>query len=207
MGKEVEKILADLRAVYCKTSDDGPDFDARAGAWWWGQTDEEFAYAIGSADLVSPEPVAKHLYLFSRAGDMAGTEAISTLVEWCHGMAAETACTIGGPRRRPQVLVDRASRWWRQAGQDGAALAMWGDAGWMGDSFRDAIPGINKRCAKYRCGAQAYTRVREYVEREAKNLIDGYKRDLESVLIGRYDPSFRARWEARTGRTFAEAAI
>jgi hypothetical protein len=46
--------------------------------------------------------------------------------------------------------------------------------------------------------------VREYVEREAKHLIDGFKRDLEMVLVGRYDPSFRHRWEVRTGRAFAE---
>jgi hypothetical protein len=203
MGNEVEKIIADLRAVYRGKADDGPDFDARAGAWWWGQTDEEFAYAVGSADLVSSDPIAKHLYLFSRAGDLAGDEAISALVAWCHGTAAETACTTGGPRGRPRVLIDRESRWWRQAGQDGAALAMWGDVGYMGDAFREAIPGINKRCAKYRCGSQAYSRVRDYVEREAKHLIDEFKRDLEMVLVGRYDPGFRHRWEARTGKAFA----
>lgn len=208
MGKEVEKIISDLRAVYRKKGDDGPDFDARAGAWWWGQTDEEFAYAIGSADRVSADPVAKHLYLFSRAGDLAGESAVAAVTNWCHGTAAESACTTGsGPRRRPQVLIDRASRWWRQAGQDGAALAMWGEASWLGDEFRAAIPGINKRCEKYRCGSQAYGRVREYVEREAKHLIDEFKRDLEMVLVGRYDPSFRARWEISTGTKFADVAI
>lgn len=207
MGNEVEKIIADLRAVYRSKVDDGPDYDARAGAWWWGQTDEEFAYAVGSADLVAADPVAKHLYLFSRAGDMAGDTAISDVIAWCHGAAAEAACTTGGLRRRPQVLIDPASRWWRQAGQDGAALAMWGEASWLGDAFRDAIPGINKRCAKYRCGAQAYSRVRDYVEREAKHLIDEFKRDLEMVLVGRYDPGFRARWEIRTGTRFERVAI
>ncbi|MUV13569.1 hypothetical protein [Noviluteimonas gilva] len=207
MGKEVEKIIADLRAVYRNKADDGPDFDARAGAWWWGQTDDEFAYAVGSADLVSSDPVAKHLYLFSRAGDLAGAQAIASVISWCHGTAAEAASTAGGPRGRPQVVLDRESRWWRQAGQDGAALAMWGEASWWGDAFREAIPGINKRCAKYRCGSQAYGRVREYVEREAKSLIDNFKHDLESVLVGRYDPGFRARWELRTGTTFAEVSI
>lgn len=206
MSREVDKIISDLRAVYRKGQGDGPDYDARAGAWWWGQTDEEFAYAVGSANTVSPDPVAKHLYLFSRAGDLAGDVAIAELLAWCHGTAAEAAATAGGPRGRPQVVIDRQSRWWRQAGQDGAALAMWGDASWMGDVFRDALPGINKRCAKYRCGAQAYGRVREYVEREAKHLIDGFKRDVEMVLVGRYDPGFRHRWESHTGRAFADVA-
>lgn len=207
MGNEVDRIIGELRAVYAKNGDDGPQLDARAGGWWWGRVDEEFAYAVGSADLVAPDPVAKHLYLFSRAGDMAGDEAIKTLLAWCHGTAAEAACTTGGPRRRPQVLIDPASRWWRQAGQDGAALAMWGETSPCGEAFREAIPGINKRCAKYRCGSQAYGRVREYVEREAKDLIDGFKRDIEMVLLGRYDPSFRQRWEAKTGRSFASVAI
>lgn len=207
MGNEVDRIISELRAVYRK-GDDGPDFDARAGAWWWGHTDEEFAYAVGSADFLASDPVAKHLYLFSRAGDIAGDEAIADLTAWCHGTAAESACTAGsGPRKRPQVLIDRSSRWWRQAGQDGAALAMWGDAGYMGDAFRDSIPGINKRCAKYRCGPQAYGRVREYVEREAKRLIDNFKRDVESVLTGNYDPSFRHRWESRSGVPFERVAI
>lgn len=166
----------------------------RIACWWWGRHDEEAAFAIGMADLVAHDPVAKHLYLFHCAGDMAGPEAVKNLAAWCAGMAAE--CGMAVNRRKRQKVASYEPRWGRQAGRDGACLAMWGN------DIRDLLPGVNKRAARYGCSSDAYLVVRDYVQVEACDLIDGFARDVECAMTGKFDPDFRGRWEQATGRTW-----
>lgn len=190
MGNEaVTALIESLKEL--RTSDP-PLVDERVGAYWWGEWDEEIAFALAMCATVSEEPVAKHLYLFSCAGDMAGREAVQQVVWWCAGSAAECAMTVNS-RRRLRIPSYKAE-WGRQAGNDGAALAMWGE------SIRDVLPGVNKRAQKYGCRDEAYLRVRDYVQAEASELIFRFKRDMEMAVTGRFDPDFRSRWEICTGR-------
>ena len=71
-----------------------------------------------------------------------------------------------------------------------------------GADIRDVLPGVNKRAEQYGCRSEAYMRVRDYVEAEAKDLIADFARDMEQASMERFDPHFRGRWEIATGRTF-----
>jgi hypothetical protein len=166
----------------------------RVAAFWWGEWDEDVPGWLNLCDMVAADPVAKCLYQFAHAGDMAGEGAARVLEAWCAGMAAECAMSINS-RKRPRIASYRVE-WGRQAANDGAALAMWGA------SIRDMLPGINKRAAKYGCRSEAYQRVRDYVEVEASDLIFGFSRDMEQAHLERFDPHFRSRWERVTGRPF-----
>jgi hypothetical protein len=186
------QIIAKLAGLYERQ--DRPDAAQRTAAYWWGAQDDEVAFAIGVCDTVSNDPVAKHLYQFKCAEDMAGDEAVAAVVSWCNGKAAE--CAVARNTRNRLRIPSYRVEWGRQAGNDGAALAMWG-AG-----IRDVLPGVNKRAAKYGCRDEAYLRVRNHVELEAMDLIEQFSRDMEMVLNERFDPDFRARWERKTGRLF-----
>ena len=174
-----------------------PSVHERVAAWFWGACDEEIVGYIGLCDMVAADPVAKHLYLFHCAEDMSGEQAVKDLEAWCAGMAAECAVAINSRKRLR--IPSYKPEWGRQAGNDGAALAMWGDR------IRDLLPGVNKRAERYGCRDEAYLRVREHVQIEADDLIGRFKRDMEQAECGRFDPDFRARWEAKTGRPFPKA--
>lgn len=169
-----------------------PTAHERIAAHYWGAADEDAVWWFGMASLVSPEPVARHLYLFQCAEDMSGDNACAELTAWCAGMAAECAMSVNS-RRRPRIASYRPE-WGRQAGKDGAALAMWGEG------IRDVLPGVNKRADRFGCRDEAYLRVRDYVQAEAAELIFRFARDVEMAESERFDPDFRERWERATGR-------
>jgi len=190
-AETVKAILKELAATY--TPDEAPSVDERVSLHFWGQWDEEIAFAFGMADLVSDEPCAKHLYEWSCAGDMVGPQAFVTAVQsWGANAAAQFAMGHNS-RKRPNVPSFRLD-WGRQAANDGCALAMWGEG------IRDLLPGVNKRASKYGCRDEAYLRVRDHVEQEARELIFRFRRDMEMAVSGKFDPDFRARWERKTGK-------
>lgn len=190
--KAIEQMVATVRSP----KDEPPSADERVERHWWGEWDEEVAWALGMADLVSDEPVAKYLYEWHCAGDMAGVTSITMLQAWCATTAAEFARTKVGRNKQPQIRSFRLD-WGRQAAHDGAALAMWDNPR---ASIRDDLPGINVRAAKYGCSDEAYMRVREHVRQEAQELIFRFRRDVEMALAGKFDPDFRCRWERATGK-------
>jgi hypothetical protein len=171
-----------------------PTVHERVAAFWWGQWDEDVPGWLNLCDIVASDPVAKYLYQFSNAGDMAGDEAVKQLESWCHGMAAECAMSINS-RKLPRIPSYRPE-WGRQAAKDGAALAMWGA------DIRDVLPGVNKRAERYGCRSEAYIRVRDYVEAVANELISDFSRDMEQAHFERFDPWFRERWERKMGKAF-----
>lgn len=194
-AQTVKELIVSLAGTHERK--EPPGVHERVAAFWWGQWDEDVPGWLNLCDIVSPDPVAKLLYQFSNAGDMAGDEAVQRVESWCYGMAAECAMAVNS-RKRPRIASYRVE-WGRQAAKDGAALAMWGGA------IRDVLPGVNKRAERYGCRDEAYLRVRQYVELEARDLIDDFSRDMEQAYLERFDPWFRDRWERRMGLPFPRA--
>lgn len=175
-------------------ADSKPTVNELVSAWCWGVWSEDIAGWIGLCNIVAPDPAAQWLYQFSCAGPdgLRRGRGLALLESWCWGMAAEAAST--GRRHRHERMAAYRRRWGRQAGQDGAALAMWGR------EVRDVLPGVGKRCEQYGCRPADYLAIRSYVEIEADTLLRGFRTDMEQAYSGRYDGSFRARYLLATGR-------
>lgn len=175
-------------------ADSRPSIHELVSAWWWGVNSEDVAGLIALCNLVAGDPVDQWLYQFHCAGPdgLKRGSGLDRLESWCYGMAAEAAST--GARYRPERLAAYKRRWARQAGIDGAALAMWGA------EVRDILPGVNKRSERYGCRPADYLAVRSYVEVEADASLRSFKTDMEQALTGNYDTSFRARYLTATGR-------
>jgi hypothetical protein len=175
-------------------ADSHPGIHELVSVWLAGVWNEEVPGYIGLCNLVASDPVAQYLYQFHCAGPEGLVRGLGmdTLVSWCHGIAAEAASTAA--RYRPERMANYRRRWARQAGCDGAAMAMWGR------DIRDIMPGVNKRSDKYGCRPADYLEVRSYAEVEADKLLRSFKTDMEQAFTGRFDHSFRARYELKTGR-------
>lgn len=173
-------------------ADAPPTIHEMVSRWYWGEAGEDVAGLLALCNMVAPDPAAQWLYLFGEAGDLRRGRGLEAVESWCWGMAAEAACTAA--RHRPERMANYRRRWARQAGHDGAALAMWGR------SIRDDLPGVQKRAERYGCRPADYLQVRSYVEVEADRLIRGFRTDMEQAVTGRFDSSFRARYFTTTGK-------
>jgi hypothetical protein len=169
-----------------------PTIHELVSGWYWGETNEDVPGLLSLCNIVACDPAAQWLYLFGEARDLRRGRGLDTLESWCWGMAAEAASTAA--RYRPERMANYRRRWARQAGQDGAALAMWGKG------IRDDLPGVQARSERYGCRPADYLQVRSYVEVEADRLIRGFRTDMEQAMTGRFDSSFRARYYTATGR-------
>ena len=175
-------------------ADSRPSVHELVSAWWWGVPSDDIAGLISLCHIVARDPADQWLYQFHCAGPdgLRRGRGMDVLHSWTFGMAAEAAST--GARYRPERMAAYRRRWARQAGIDGAALAMWGA------EVRDLLPGVNKRSERYGCRPADYLQVRSYVEVEADSALRHFKTDMEQALSGNFDASFRARYLAATGR-------
>lgn len=171
-----------------------PSIHEQVSAWWWGVPGDDYAWMLGVCSIIAPDPAAQWLYQFKVAGPdgLRRGRGLDTLQSWCWGMAAEAAHSSA--RYRSERIANYRRRWARQAGQDGAALAMWGR------EVRDCLPGVQRRADRYGCRPADYLAVRSYVEVEADKLLRGFGTDMEQLDAGRFDASFRARYLLATGR-------
>lgn len=173
-----------------------PSIHELVSAWLAGMDSPEIAYIIGACNMVAPDPVAQWLYQYQCGGpdSLVRGRGLDTLTSWCHGTAAE--CAASSRRYRPERDLNYRRRWARQAGCDGAAMAMWGG------EIRDDLPGVNKRAEQYGCRPADYLKVRNYVEVEADKLIRGFRTDIEQVFSEKPDRSLRTRFLDVTGRDY-----
>lgn len=187
-----ETKAAQTAAVF--EGDKPPSIHELVSTWWWGVWSEDVPGLLLLCDIVAHDPAAQWLYQFHCAGPegLRRGRGLAALESWCYGIAAEAASTAA--RFRPERLANYQRRWARQAGCDGAALAMWGA------DVRDLIPGVNKRAEQYGCRPADYLAVRSYAEIEADANIRSFKTDMEQAHSGRFDSSFRARYSIATGR-------
>ncbi|TPG50177.1 hypothetical protein EAH75_01385 [Rhodanobacter glycinis] len=185
------EIVAMLKTVHEQRED--PDADQRTAAYWWGHSDASVAWWLSTCRMVGSHPVAQSLYLANVAEDMSQRRAIK---DWAYEVAAKFASGKGvGPRRRNLVESYRTD-WGHQAARDGVFMALWGDL--------EDVPGITSRCERFGCGKQAYQRVRDEVCSQAKDLIAGFRADMEQCRTGQFNRWFTQRWEDATGRTWPQ---
>lgn len=169
-----------------------PDADQRTAAFWFGTQDEEIAWALALAHTVSPDPIARHLYVAHAAQDVRHNRAIK---EWGYRVAVEFAGAKGSGQRKRSMVESYRTDWGHQAARDGLSMALWPE-------LRDEVPGLGKRAEQFRCGKQAYQRVRDEVQRQACDLIAGFKLDVTEALAERFSRDFIGRWEMATGRAW-----
>lgn len=185
---EVVAKLAGLHEGYLP-----PDTDQRVAAFWWGAHDEEVAWALALANAVASEPIAKRLYVAHVGED---TRDARELKEWGYRLAVEFVGSKGSGQRKRSMVESYRTDWGHQAVRDGLALALW-------PHLREEVPGICKRAEQYKCGKQAFQRVRDEVQRQACDLIAGYRLDVTECLAERFSRDFVSRWEVATGRRWA----
>lgn len=191
--QEAEAILQKLRDIYAP--EDEHPIHRRVGAFFWGARDEEVAFLMGLCRMAADEPIAQLLYYWHCGEDMCGGPPASSKVSaWACGVAAEFAMTRG--RRGRKRLDSYRLDWGRQAAHDGVCLAL------FGDRVRDLMPGVNKRAERFKCRNEAYQRVRDHVQGEAKALVDDFRCDMERAADGKFSPDFRGRYEQNTGMPF-----
>lgn len=164
-----------------------PDIDQRVAAYWGGQTDEDVAWWLGMARMVSSEPVAGALYLAHVAEDGSKFRLIK---DWAYRVAVDFVGSKGGQQRKRSMVESYRVDWGHQAARDGVALALWGHQG---------VPGLVARAEHYKCGKQAYQRVRDAVEQRTADMVGEFRFWLRCAKGEVHSPDFIDRWEQKTG--------
>lgn len=182
------EIVALLKTVHEWRED--PDADQRAAAYWWGKQDDSVAWWLSICRMISPDPIAQSLYLAHVAEDLSHKRGIK---DWAYRVAREAALRPRAGRERNKRAVESYdTSWGHQAARDGLAMALW-------SHLSDEVPGRNKRCEQYGCGHGAYLYIRDAVEARAKELISGFRDDMEQCRTNRHSRWFQQRWEDATG--------
>lgn len=174
----------DLRELYDAT---GPDIDQIMASFCHAPLGDDRAAWLQQAGMVSSDKIAGDLYLAQVAEADRKWRAIK---DWGYLQAVEFVGSRGsGQRKRSQVESYRVD-WGHQAARDGLAIAIFGAEG---------VPGIAVRAEAFKCGKQAYQRVRDHVGQRAAELITEFRHFLDMARTGRYSREFTERWESVTG--------
>lgn len=180
--------LAGTHEVY-----EEPDADQRTAAYWWGKPDDSVAWWLSICRMIAADPIAQPLYLAHAAEDLSHKRALK---DWAYRVAAEAAVKPRmGTQRAKRAVESYNQRWGHQAARDGLALALW-------PHLSDEVPGRNRRCEQFGCGHDAYLYIRDAVEARAKELIAGFRGDMEQCRTGHQSRWFRERWEDATGNVW-----
>jgi hypothetical protein len=186
----VDAVLQKLREVH---EDSEPDIDQRIASYWGGKPDEDAAWWMGMARMVASEPVAGDLYLAHVSEDTAHFRRIK---DWAYRVAVEFVGSKGSGQRKRSMVESYRVDWGHQAARDGVAIALWGP---------DGVPGIVARAESFKCGKQAYQRVRDAVQNRTTDLIGEFRFWLRCSKGEIHSHDFIDRWEAATGRRWADA--
>jgi hypothetical protein len=173
---------------------DEPDAQQRTAAYWWGSQDEDVGWWLGLCKLVN-SPIAQSLYIAHVAEDVRHARGLK---DWAYRVAVEYAGSRGSGQRKRSIVEAYRTDWGHQAARDGLYAALW-------PHLADDVPGITKRCGQFHCGAQAYQRVRDEVNRQAGDLITAFGMDMEQCRTNRFSRDFIGRWERMAGREWDDA--
>lgn len=177
--------LTDLREIFEAT---GPDIDQIMASFCNAPLGDDRAGWLQLAGMVASDKIAGDLYL-ARVAD--ADRKWRQIKDWGYLQAVEFVGSKGsGQRKRSQVESYRVD-WGHQAARDGLAIALFGE--WE-------VPGIGARASQFKCGKQAYQRVRDHVGNRAAELIGEFRHWLDMARTGRYSREFTERWEQVTGR-------
>lgn len=176
--------LNDLRELYEAT---GPDIDQIMASFCNAPIGDDRASWLQQAGMVSSEKIAGDLYL----ARVAETDRMWRVIkEWGYLTAVEFVGSRGSGQRKRSMVESYRVDWGHQAARDGLAIAIF-DA--------DGVPGIAARAEQFKCGKQAYQRVRDHVGLKAADLITEFRHFLDMARTGRYSHEFIERWETATG--------
>lgn len=184
-----QAIVRSLAGLHEQNDDKGEVLDKRVAAYWGGQADEEVAWLLSMANMVCAEPVAQRLYLAHVAEDFGNARAIK---EWAYRVAVEFVGSKGGGQRKRSMVESYRLDWGHQCARDGVALALW-------PHLAKDVTGIAARADLFKCGKQAYGRVRDAVENRTADLIAGFRFALKWAHGDIYSHDLVQRWEAATG--------
>lgn len=179
-----ETIVRELAPI------DPPEIDTRIASFVGGTFDEDVAWWLGMANMVASDPVGQALYLAHVADE---TTRFRQIKDWAYRVAVEFVGSKGGKQRKRSLVESYRVDWGHSAARDGAAIAMWGAEG---------VPGLVVRAEQFKCGKQAYGRVRDAVQNRATDLIGDYRLSLKWARGDLYSSDHVERWEAITGRTW-----
>lgn len=168
--------------------------DRRVAAFMGGALDEDVAWWFGMANMVATDPAGQALYLAHVADE---TTRFRQIKDWAYRVAVEFAGSKGSTQRRRSMVESYRPEWGHAAARDGAAIALWGHEG---------VPGIVARAERYKCGKQAYQRVRDAVQNRTTDLIGDYRVSLRWAKGEIHSGDHIDRWERVTGKKWSEAA-
>jgi hypothetical protein len=168
----------------------------RVAAWWWGAPGDDVAGHLSSATLIAPHPIAHAIYMARVADDVS---RFREMKEWAYDTALDFVGAKGSGQRKRSLVESFRPDWGRQAARDGLASALWP---WR----TDEIPGIGKRSEQFKCGKQAYQRVRDEVYGRALELYVGYMHDLSRAWQHTWTRDMIGRWESVTGGDWDKAS-
>lgn len=164
-----------------------PDIDQIMAGFTRTPLGEDRAWWLGYANMCSSDPIAADLYFSSIAWDDSSWPRIK---EWGYRVAVEFVGARKSEQRKRSLVESYRVDWGHQAARDGLGLAMWGPTD---------IPGSRSRALDFKCGQQAYRRVRDEVSAQAASLIAEYRYYLDMARVGNYSGEAIRRWEIATG--------
>lgn len=173
---------------------DPPDIDQRVASFMGGTHDEDVAWWLGMANMVASDAAGQALYLAHVADECSKFRQIK---DWAYRVAVEFVGSKGGKQRQRSMVESYRVDWGQAAARDGVAIAMWG---------ADGVPGIVARAEQYKCGKQAYQRVRNAVQNRATDLIGDYRVSLRWAKGEIHSGDHVDRWEIATGKKWRDAA-
>lgn len=114
--------------------------------------------------------------------------------EWGYLKAVEYVGARKSVQRGRSVVESYRVDWGHQAARDGLAIALWGACG---------VPGSRERALHFKCGQQAYRRVRDEVGGLATDLLTEVEHYMEMCAgLRPYSGEFIRRWETATGASW-----
>ncbi|MFD0738261.1 hypothetical protein ACFQZQ_03020 [Lysobacter koreensis] len=167
--------------------------DRRVAAFIGGALDEDVAWWFGMANMVASDPIGQALYLAHVADEVSRFRQIK---DWAYRVAVEFVGSKGGKQRQRSMVESYRVDWGHAAARDGAAIALFGHEG---------VPGIVARAEQYKCGKQAYQRVRDAVQTRTTDLIGDYRVALRWAKGEIHHGDHVDRWEQVTGRKWRDA--
>lgn len=170
-----------------------PDIDQRVAAWAGGLADADVEWWLGMAEMVVEQPLAGELYLAHVAWVDRSFPAIK---EWGYRVAVDFVGAKGSGERARSLVERYRVDWGHQAARDGIALALWGE---------QDVPGIVARADRFKCGKQAYQRVRTTVADRTADQLATFRHALRWARGELRDRDLEEAWEIKTGASWASA--
>lgn len=182
-----------LKALANTRKDEPLDIDQIMANFTNAPLGDDRAGWLQMAGIVSSDKMAGDLYLASVAwADRRWRE----IKDWGYLKAVEYVGARKSPQRKRSMVESYRLDWGHQAARDGLAIALWG---------KSHVPGSRERALHFKCGQQAYRRVRDEVGGKASELIAEFRHFVNMARTQQFSHEFIDRWEIATGNKWPHA--